>query len=354
MSAVSRGRYPAIENLPPAYFSLVMATGIVSIACNLLGKEPLAIALFVINIACFGTLCVMLILRLLFYPARAIADLRTHTLGPGYFTLVAGTSVLGIQVISIADNSIAAWWLWVVAGSLWVVISYALFASLIARPDKPDLGTGLSGLWLIAAVATQSVSILGTLIAPQFGPHQEVVLFLCLALYLMGCMLYLLIIGMIFYRLTFLELAPQEMTPPYWINMGATAITTQAGATLILSSSGSPLLTELLPFLKGFTLFFWAAGTWWIPLLIALGVWTYLLRGVPMTYSPQFWGAVFPIGMYTACTYQFAQATGAEYLIAIPELTVYFALIAWATTFTGLLRRLLRRFVNGSDSEHAG
>jgi tellurite resistance protein TehA-like permease len=108
----------------------------------------------------------------------------------------------------------------------------------------------------------------------------------------------------------------------------------------MLQGERSRLLSDLLPYLKGFTLFFWAAGTWWIPLLIILGVWTYGVRRVPMTYSPQFWGLVFPIGMYTASTFQLGRATGSDFLSAIPEVSIYLALLAWSLTFVGLLRQL--------------
>lgn len=33
---------------------------------------------------------------------------------------------------------------------------------------------------------------------------------------------------------------------------------------------------------KGFTFFFWAAGTWWIPLLIILGIWRHLIQKEPV------------------------------------------------------------------------
>src|SRR5690606_23214038 len=102
------------------------------------------------------------------------------------------------------------------------------------------------------------------------------------------------------YRFTFLPLASANLTPPYWISMGAVAITTLAGANLLLSAGDSPLLEELRPFLKGFTLFFWAAGTWWIPLLVLLGAWRHLVRRLPLRYDPQYWGMVFPLGMYAA------------------------------------------------------
>lgn len=331
-----------IEMLPPSYFSLVMATGIVSIASHLLGMSRVAYGFFLLNAVLFVLLWGLNGARVALYPGRVLHDLKQHALSPGYFTMVAGTCVFGVQCFAIADHHAVAVGLWSFAIGLWGLVSYAVFTAVIISPHKPTLARGLNGVWLISAVATQSIAVLGASIAAQLGASQQVVLFVSLIFYLMGCMLYLTIIAMIFYRLTFVALKPAEMTPPYWINMGATAITTQAGATLMLHSDRSRLLTDLMPFLKGFTLFFWAAGTWWIPLLIILGVWTYAVRRVPVSYSPQFWGLVFPIGMYTASTFQLARATGADFLVVIPEVTIYPAVLAWSLTFIGLLRHLGR------------
>ena len=66
-------------------------------------------------------------------------------------------------------------------------------------------------------------------------------------------------------------MSPADLAPPYWINMGAMAISTLAGVSLIGSADGSEILSPLLPILKGFTLFCWATATWWIPMLIILG-----------------------------------------------------------------------------------
>jgi hypothetical protein len=51
---------------------------------------------------------------------------------------------------------------------------------------------------------------------------------------MIGCMFCLAIIPLIFYRLTFVQLATHGFGPPYWINMGAVAITTLAGWLLLL------------------------------------------------------------------------------------------------------------------------
>jgi tellurite resistance protein TehA-like permease len=160
-------------------------------------------------------------------------------------------------------------------------------------------------------------------------------------------MLYLSIITLIFYRLTFVRVTSAELTPPYWINMGAVAITTLAGANLTVAAPQWPFLAELVPFLKGFTLFFWSAGTWWIPLLFILGAWRHLVKRYPLTYDPSYWGMVFPLGMYTASTFQFAQAAGLDFLLVIPRVFIWIALAAWLAAGVGLLRRIAGGIIVG-------
>lgn len=329
-----------IATLFPGYFALVMATGIISVACFLLGLTPIAWALLVINVGAYGVLWLLTLARLLRYFPNVLADLSSHARGPGFFTLVAGTCVLGSQFVIVAGNYAVGRALWWLSLPLWLLIIYGFFAAVSIRENKPSLETGINGAWLIATVATQSISILGTLLAAHDGGRVEV-LFFTLSMYLLGCMLYLSIITLIIYRFTFIPLTTTTLTPPYWINMGAVAITTLAGATLILNASRWSLLTELLPFLKGFTLFFWAAGTWWIPLLLILGAWRHLYKRFPLTYDPQYWGMVFPLGMYTACTFQLARALDTPFLMIIPRYFIYLALLAWAATMIGLLRSLM-------------
>ena len=154
-------------------------------------------------------------------------------------------------------------------------------------------------------------------------------------------MLYVWIIALIFYRYTFFSLDPRQLAPPYWINMGAMAISTLAGTILAENAANDPLLTTIRPFVVGLTLMFWATATWWIPLLLLLGVWRHVARHVSIAYDVVYWSAVFPLGMYTVCTHRLARVIEADFLNPIPRVTLVVALVAWAVTFLGLLHRQL-------------
>lgn len=343
----------AASGLFPGYFALVMATGVVSIACKLLAFPVIPTVLLAVNWMCYGVLVLLTALRAAKFPSRIVEDLSNHQRAPGFFTLVAGTCVLGTQTVTVAelrDVGLALWW---VGAALWFLVMYAFFTAVMIRARKPSLATGINGAWLIAAVATQSIVVLrGTL---DTAAPPETIQFYCLAMFMIGCMLYLAIIPLIFYRLTFIRLDIHDFGPPYWINMGAVAISTLAGSILLQRTQTWTVLAEFRPFLKGFTVFFWSVATWWIPLLIALMLWRYLIRRDRLAYEPQFWGMVFPLGMYTTSTFQLSRALGLSFLEAIPRAFIYLALLAWFATFTGLLLTIARALIfDRSDQDHAG
>jgi tellurite resistance protein TehA-like permease len=331
----------SLADLHPAYFALVMATGIVSIASYLLGLPVVPKLLFGLNLVFYPTLWVLTIARFVRHRARFLADVAHHGRGVGFFTMVAATCVLGSQCVVIAGAPGAAFWLWVFGILLYVTLVYSVFTLLTIKQVKPALADGINGGWLVSVVAAQSVAVLGAQLAPSSG-NAEKLLFFSVAMWLGGGMLYFWIIALIFYRYTFFTLAPSDLAPPYWINMGAAAISTLAGTLLIAAAPQSPVIVQVLPFVRGLTLWWWATATWWIPMLFVLGLWRHVYRRFPLRYDPLYWGAVFPLGMYTASTARLARAVDAPYLIAIPRAFVFIALGAWLLTFVALAQRVVR------------
>jgi tellurite resistance protein TehA-like permease len=324
-----------LAGLHPAYFALVMATGIVSIASHLVGIPLIPQVLFGLNLIFYPLLCGLTVARAVWHRARIVADISHHGRAVGFFTTVAATCVLGSQVAVIGGARTPAVWLWILGVALYVVLVYSVFTALTVKADKPTLAEGINGGWLVSVVAAQSVVVLGAQLAPS-SPYADKILFFSLVMWLGGGMLYLWIISLIFYRYTFFTLAPSDLAPPYWINMGAAAISTLAGTMLVAAHDLSPVLVQVLPFVRGLTLMWWATATWWIPMLVVLGIWRHIVRRFPLTYDPLYWGAVFPLGMYTAATARLSKAADAAYLFEIPRWSVFAALAAWTLAFIGM------------------
>lgn len=332
-----------LAEMHPAYFGLTMATGIVAIACHSFGLQHLAFTLSGINLVAYPTLWILYIARAVLFGDRVMSDIWDHGRAPGYFTMVAATGVLGGQVVLLHDGMFAARMLWWMSVALWAICTYTIFTLLTIAEKKPPLEEGINGGWLLAVVATQSICVLGcTLNATVFGAgHRDVALFVLMAFWLGGGMLYLWIIGLIFFRYMFFRFSPKDLLPPYWINMGAVAISTLSGSLLAQAVDSSPLLASLRPFILGLTIMFWATATWWIPMLLVLGFWRHVARKVPISYDPLYWGLVFPVGMYSVCTFQLSHALGASFLLWIARIFVIAAAAVWLLTFLGLAGRLL-------------
>jgi len=350
MRAEARARLLAtadreLSGLSPSYFALVMATGIVSIGAHLLHVPVVDVVLFAVNIGAYVVLWILTGLRLIRHRRSLLDDLTNHRRALGFLTIVAGTCVLGAQMIVIAHDYAIATGLLIVGGALWVVLVYTIFAALTIKPDKPSLAEGINGGWLLAVVATQAIAVLIALLSAHW--HQPLRLhanFVALSMWLWGGMLYIWIISLIFYRYVFFRFAPDDLAPPYWINMGAMAISVLAGSLLISDAPAAPFLESLRPFLEGFTVFYWATGTWRIPMIAILAAWRYGYRRLPLEYDPLYWGAVFPLGMYAVGTFRMADAMSLGFLDFIPHIFFWTALVAWLATFAGLARTLLRRY----------
>ena len=77
-----------------------------------------------------------------------------------------------------------------------------------------------------------------------------------------------------------------------------------------------------------------------------MGFWRHGIKKVSLLkYDPAFWGAVFPMGMYTVATYMLVRATDLKMLQVIPDYFIFIALVAWAYQFAGLIGRIVGKAI---------
>lgn len=116
-----------LAQLSPAYFGMVMATGIVSLAANMRGFPALAQALFILNTFLYALLWVFYAARLYLYKKHFLDDLQSHLKATGFFTVVAATNVLGSQFLVFTGNINIAIILLTLGVLLWLLLTYLIF-----------------------------------------------------------------------------------------------------------------------------------------------------------------------------------------------------------------------------------
>jgi tellurite resistance protein TehA-like permease len=327
-----------------------MATGIVAVAGRELGHQLMAWPLLGISLAAYPLLWGILLARAFCFPAHVFTDLTSHQRGPTFLTIVAANGVLGSEFATfgvLVGWLSAAFWF---SLALWALLVYGFLSAVTASIVKPDLEHGLNGAWLLLVVATESLAVLGCALAQNTGAPPPLV-FASLAFYLLGAMLYVLLSALIFFRWVFRPMYPAEMGAPWWINMGAVAIATLAGARLIALRVSDTAVQPLLRFVAPFTVLLWATSTFWIPLLVILFIWKALRRG-PQGYDPELWSVVFPLGMYVVATHDYAAVAHLTFLDVIPQVAFWIALLAWVLTFVGMWVQLLRPRTGLAPGQH--
>ena len=324
-----------VAALFPGYFALVMATGIISNTLYFQGHRGLSDVLFAVDAAAFPWLVAMTLARALRF-ARAIwADLTNPRLVFGFFTIVAASDVLGVG-LNLRGHAQAALGLWLLALATWVALIYFSFAVLTFLNTARGAQV-VHGGWLIAIVGTESLVILGAGLAPSQGATAASMFVLIHMLWAVGLGLYGIFITLFAYRLFFFDVTEDDLTPLLWVVMGAGAISTNAGSMLVLTPNGVPFLISMRPFIEGMTLGMWAWATWWIPLLVLLGVWKHAVRRAPLRYTPMLWSLVFPLGMYALASLRLSLAAQFPPLRSVAETMVWIALAVWTATFAAML-----------------
>ena len=326
----------AVRDLHPGYFSLVMATGIVSTGAAMLGPAWLSRALLVIAAAGLVVLAGALAARVTLFRSRVAADIKAADRVFGFFTITAGLDVLATRLMA-AGHPLATTALACLAAVTWLLLTYGVPASLlVARPSSSVLA-GVNGTWLLWVVATQSLSLTAAVLVPAWPSQSGLLVPAAVALWAIGLVLYLLLVSLILLRWMTVAMTPETLGPPYWILMGATAITVLTGARILALPAAIPVIRVTTGFTEGFSFALWAFGTWWIPLLIVLGLWRHIGQHWPLSYEPTLWSVVFPLGMYAVATETFGKTAHLAFMQPLARVMFWVSVLAWVLVAAAFL-----------------
>ncbi|HEX7159804.1 MAG TPA: tellurite resistance/C4-dicarboxylate transporter family protein [Trebonia sp.] len=329
-----------MRDLDPSYFALVMATGIVSRAMRLDGAVALSDALLVVALAVFVVMSGVYAMRLVRYRREFAADARDPRRAFGFFTFGAAAGVLAAPLAASGDTAVAAVLL-VLAVTGWLLLSYVvpmLIGGDGEETVRPPLA-GANGTWFVWAVGAQAVAVAATAFPP---PVPEALAALGICCWVIGVVLYVVVAVLVATARLEFPLRPGDPTAPYWVFMGATAISVLAGSQ-ILRLRGDPLAPAVHAAASGLSVMMWAFGTWLIPLLVALAGWRHLLCHVSLRYEPAFWAVVFPVGMYGVASRELGVVLHVSWLVTLGRYEAWVALATWMAVVAAMAASTLHR-----------
>jgi tellurite resistance protein TehA-like permease len=330
----------AVQGLSPGYFPFLMATSIISTGSFLLGPSWLSRVLLVIASAGFAVLIVALVIQLVFFRSSVAAGWHDPGRVFGFFAIAAGMDVFGIRLAA-AGHPLATAILAGAAAAVWLVLTYGIPASLLVARSRDSVVGDVNGTWLLWVVATMSLSVGASTLVPAWPSESGLLAPVAVGLWSIGLVLYLLLVSLILLHWLTVPMTPQTLTPPYWILMGATAIIVLAGAR-ILGLPAVPAVRAAAGFVEGFSFALWAFGTWWVPLLVVLGIWRHVRQRWPLTYEPTLWSVVFPLGMYSVATLTFGKVAHLAFMEPLSRFMLWVALAAWIAVAAALVARIRR------------
>jgi tellurite resistance protein TehA-like permease len=329
----------ALATLNPGYFALVMSTGIASIGMRTEGLATLSAGLLWLTVISYVFLVALTISRVVAFPAGLRSDFTDPRRGFGFFTFVAGTDVLGTR-LALAGHRQIALALLAIGWVGWIVLGYVVpWTAVLGRADRPVLA-GANGTWFIWVVASQSLAVLAAGLEPTVSTGRRELAMLAVFSWAVGVFLYAAVGIFVAARMMLYPLLPVDLTPPYWVAMGATAITVLAGSRIV-QMADAPTVAVTRGLVAGTSVMFWAFGTWLIPVLVAAGWWRHVTHHVPLRYEATMWSMVFPLGMYGVAGHYLGAADHLPIVRMIGENETWAALAVWALTFVGMVMHLL-------------
>lgn len=207
------------------------------------------------------------------------------------------------------------------------------------RRDEAAAPTLASMTTRSRVVASQSVAVAAATLEPVVTSGRRELALLAVFSRSVGVFLYAAAGVVVALRMMLYPLRPEDLTPPYWVAMGALAITVLAGARIV-EMADAPMVDATRGLIAGLAVVFWAFATWLIPVLTAAGWWRHVKRHVPLRYDATLWSIVFPLGMYAVAGIYLGQADHLPIVGAVGRGGLWVAFAVWLVVLVGMVRHV--------------
>jgi len=331
------------RDLGPNWFASVMGTGIVAIAAAVLpfrvpGLHVFALVIWVLAAAWLVALAAAWGVHWARYPERA----RAHACNPvmaqfwgapamALLTVGTGTLLLGRDWIGLTAAVDADWVLWGLGTALGLVtacwIPYLMMTRHVIKPDD------VFGGWLMPVVPPMVSAAAGALLVPYAAAGQARLTLLlgCYAMFGISLFASVIIITLLWGRLTIHKALPAMLVPTSWIVLGPLGQSVTAAGNL---GKAAPLALHppyaagagVLALLYGVPA--WGFAMAW--LVIAASLTLHAARkGLPFALT--WWSFTFPVGTCVTGTAALAERTGSDLLRYASAALFVLLVAAWLT-----------------------
>lgn len=325
------------DRVPAAAFSFVMAAGIVSVSLMMHDRVVLSRILMGVAIAGYLLLLVLTVRQLVRHPSRVQGNVSAAPSRFGYATFVAASGVLGTRLVLLGVPIVPLVQL-LVAVTAAVIIAQWVVRAL--RHDVDQWWQLVDGSWFLSSVACHSIGVLAASIAAVRPAAARPLMVVSLLAWVAGIIAYGVVLRGVVTRVGRRRIGAKDLTAPYWITMGACAITVLDSAKLaVLPPDVLPPVVHAVVSYAGMG--FWVLATGLIPLILAAGWWRHVHHRVPLDNPTTLWSIVFPLGMYDVASTLMARTHEFWLARVIGELGVWIALAAWVVTASLLIGRIV-------------
>ncbi len=343
------------SNITPNWYAAIMGTGIVGVAAASLpvqfsGLHAFGTLVWAAAAALLIALTVATVLHWTTHPDRA----RSHHLDPvmahfygappmAILTVGAGTLLLGKDVFGLRAAVDIDWVLWFAGTILGLfaaaIVPYLQFTRHEGVTDKSPFGG-----WLMPIVPPMVSASTGALLVPYapVGQARLTLLLSCYAMFGLALIASLVVITLIWYRLTVHKVDEERMVPTLWIVLGPLGQSITA-ANLLGGVAAQAMPRPYSTAMQAFGVIY-GVPVWGFALLWACLAGAVTLRAARagMPFSLTWWSFTFPVGTCVTGTSALALHTGADMFHYAAALFYGGLVLAWISVALRTARGSLR------------